>query len=254
MTKYMKFISSILKKNNYGSIEEYVCSLDPLQKKFLLNFQEYACLDESYLLKHANREKNFTHGQEYNRRKPDTEKQIDWFYRTNEKYIFSLLSHKTWKHLDKIRPGRILDYGGGIGIDSVALAEKHGYEIDFFDLNVIQSDFLRFYLAKNNINNVEILFPLYDFKFNPVKCITKNYDGILLRSVLEHIVYYNNLLYHLLKHVQTNGYVYEASPFGKSKKDPMHISENESVKKIFIKSGFKLIFEDGVHRIWNKKQ
>ena len=245
-------INKLLQKIKYKSIAEFENTLIPSQKIIFDNFRRYTKLEESYILSHLNRIKNYQHGDEYKFKKPKTIMQTEWYYRTSEKYIFSLLEHRPWKYIEKVKKGKILDYGGGIGIDSLWLSSKSGFIIDYFDINVIQSDFVKFMLKNQSINNIMVLSPFIANKFDPVNCICDNYDGILLRSVLEHIYYYDELLKHLISKINKGGYIYEASRFGVSKKDPMHIDEKIRVKDLLKSSGFEIIFQSGVHRIWKR--
>lgn len=244
----MNLISKLFQKK-----KEKEFALNSLQKKLLEHFKRFSGLNDEYIKKHLWRKKGFRYKDEYNFRKPKKSDEIDWYYRTNEKYVFVNFIHTNWKHIEKITSGKILDYGAGSGIDTFYLAQKEGYEIDYFDVSVIQQEFVKFVIEVEKINNISIIKPYYNGKYNTINCIQGEYDGVLFRSLLEHVPYYDTLLEHITKKVKKGGKIYEASRFGKSNKDPMHIEEKKPINKIMSENGFTLDFEDNHHKIWIKK-
>lgn len=239
-------------KKRFKSLQEFRYSLSEEQNILFETFHTYSNLSYQYLFRHINRTKGVRHADEYAFKNPKGTEELDWFYRTNEKYIFSLFTHEPWKYIGKIEPGKILDYGAGIGIDTLTLLKKEGYAVDFFDINILQSDFMRFLIHERQIDHVRVLSPFVEGRFDSIACIRDSYDGVLLRSVLEHVPYYDRILSHLAGKVVIGGRIYEASRFGKTKKDPMHIDEHTKITDVMNEHGFVLEFQEGVHHIWKK--
>lgn len=212
---------------------------------------DFSGLSKDYITKHLNREENYSYTFEFKVRSPLDDSELEWFYITSEKYLFANIAHEPWKLIDKIKRGKILDFGGGTGVDTFYLANL-GYEVDYFDISIIQREFVKFKKNKYSFENVNVIDPFFEGKFNPISCITDKYDGILVRSLLEHVPYYPKLSKHLISSLKNEGILYEASPFGFSTKDPMHLEETESLEDIFTNNGLILIFQDGVHRCWQK--
>ena len=103
------------------------------------------------------------------------------------------------------------------------------------------------------MNSLTIIEPFFNSKFDPINCTTETYNGIIIRSLLEHVPYYAKLIKHLISKLNENGVLYEASKFGKSEKDPMHLSEKKQLEKILKSYGMKLVYQEGVHRCWKEK-
>ncbi len=227
-------------------------NLNSLQKELLEHFKNFSGLNDIYIKNHLLRNKGFRYEEEYNFRKPKSVDEIDWYYRTNEKYVFVNFIHQNWKYIDKITNGKILDYGAGSGIDTFYLAKKEGCEVHYFDISIVQQEFVKFVIKNEKIKNISVVSPYYNGKFDPINCIQEEYDGVLFRSLLEHIPYYDTLLEHVTKKVKKGGKIYEASKFGHSSKDPMHIAEKRPIGEIMSKNGFMLDFADNNHKIWIK--
>lgn len=223
-----------------------------IDEQLIQDLIDFSGLNRDYIMKHLNRENNFSYSYEYEIRNPRNNSELEWFYISSEKYLFATITHKPWQLIDKIRENKILDYGGGTGIDTFYLANK-GYNVHYFDISIIQKEFVKFRKKKYSIENVTILEPFFESKFDPINCITETYDGILIRSLLEHVLYYAELVEHLVSKLNDNCIIYEASKFGPSKKKPDHISEKEPLEKVFKRHGLELIFQEGVHRCWKKK-
>lgn len=228
------------------------------EKKMIINDQliqdliDFSGLEKDYIMKHLRREGKCTYSYEYKTRNPINHSELEWFYITSEKYLFANIIHKPWKLIDKIRGNKILDYGGGSGTDSFYLLSK-GYEVHYFDISIIQREFVRFRKNKYLMNHLTIIEPFFNSKFDPINCITETYDGIIMRSLLEHVPYYAKLVKHIISKLNEHGVLYEASPFGKSEKDPMHLSEKEPLDDILLSHGMELIYQEGVQRCWKKK-
>ncbi len=222
-----------------------------IDEQLIQDLIDFTGLNRDYITKHLNRVENCTYVYEYKVRNPKNDSELDWFYVTSEKYLFANIVHKPWELIDMVRGEKILDYGGGAGTDTFYLTDK-GYNVHYFDISITQREFVKFRKNKYKLDNLTIIEPFFNSKFDPINCITETYDGILVRSLLEHIPYYSKLVERLISKLNEHGIIYEASKFSKSEKDPMHISEKESLEEILKSHRMKLIYQKGIHRCWEK--
>jgi 2-polyprenyl-3-methyl-5-hydroxy-6-metoxy-1,4-benzoquinol methylase len=212
---------------------------------------DFSGLSREYILKHFNGKNNFTHSYEYKMRNPKNDLELEWFYITSEKYLFANAFHENWKLIDMVQGNKILDYGGGAGVDTFYLAKK-GCNVHYFDISIIQREFVKFRTKKHSIENITVIEPYCKSNFDSINCISETYDGILVRNILEHVPYYVNLVKHLLSKLNSGGVFYEASNFGPTQKDPMHLNEIIPLEIIFKECGLELIFQEGIHKCWKK--
>lgn len=145
---------------------------------------------------------------------PKDYNELAWFYRCSYGYLFANSAHSYWTKLDFLNPeiGSILDYGAGVGNNAICLA-KRGFNVDYFEINIIEEAFTRYRANHRGLNNISFISPYVDGKFDPIKCIANTYGAIILQDVLEHIPNYNVLLSHLIDHLDSGGYIIENSPF-----------------------------------------
>lgn len=151
---------------------------------------------------------------EFKWQSPQNPHELAWFYRSTQSYLFDNASHPYWKKLDQIKPehGLILEYAGGIGHNTIPLAER-GCAVDYLEIGIIQNAFVRFRINKRGLTNVTFVEPYKDGTFDPVKCIDKTYGVIILQDVLEHIPDYHLVLKHLIGCLRPGGYIFEQTPF-----------------------------------------
>lgn len=152
---------------------------------------------------------------------PNNDREMGWFYRSAQSYLFSNARRPYWPPLDWlrkcVRSGEVLDYGGGIGTSSLHLA-KLGYRVHFMEIGIVQQEFVRF-RAKRHRVNVSIIDPCRGGSYDPVGPVDGSYDAILLQHVLEHIPNYHVTLRHLIGRLNDGGIIVEHSPFNLKKKD-----------------------------------
>lgn len=145
---------------------------------------------------------------------PQNEQELAWFYRLNSSYLFDNAGHHYWEKLDylKGRARTVLEYAGGIGHNAIQLL-KQGFEVDYFEISMIQSAFVEFRAKRYNLDRLNMIRPFINNKFDPVNCITKSYDAIILQDVLEHIPNYHLLLQYLIGRLNPGGLIIEQTPF-----------------------------------------
>jgi len=164
------------------------------------------------------------------------EAELKLFYRCCREYLFLNAYREAWSMFDRVKfKGPILDFAGGMGNDSVWLF-KQGYDVDYFEISIIQKDFMRFRIWKNNL------------KINIVNDFRK-YNTILLRDVIEHVPDYNKLLTNLSGYLNPGGLILEQTPWNTDKRSsPLHFREKTPLKKVFK----DLYFTNIANGVWRK--
>lgn len=185
---------------------------------------------------------------EYKWESPSSPNELNWFYRAGRGYLFGNASRPEWEALAVLPPlgegARALDFGGGIGQSSLAIAER-GFSVHYFDISVVQAEFVRF-RAKIHSANIQIVDPYYNGRFNYLDCLPGNYQYVLCQDVLEHIPRYPVVLGVLVQKLQPGGLLVEYSPFngkpqGKKmpRHSPVHISEAVPLDRVMADLGME---------------
>lgn len=195
-----------------------------------------------YILRHSRN--NFK--SEFNWFNPSNDREIIHFYRASSAFLFANSIHPYVTKLDIIKEGKVLDYGAGAGCNTLGLA-KRKLQVDYIEINALQSDFIKFRSERAGLYVNEIS-PYFNGAFDPIKCIQGNYDAIVLMDVLEHIPYYHILLAHLIECLNPLGLIIENTPFSTSEEEhALHLPPSIPMEEAMI--GMELI-EDNV---WRKK-
>lgn len=163
---------------------------------------------EPYLLRYP--EKHFE--SEFNWFQPKDKLELTWFYRCSSAYLFANSVHPYASALDVIKQGKALDYGAGVGCNTVGLA-KRGVDVHFLEISRIQADFIRFRANRHGLENVTEVFPYHRGVFDPISCIKGKYDAIVAMDVLEHIPDYHVVVQHFIDALNPGGMIIENSPF-----------------------------------------
>lgn len=161
-----------------------------------------------YLLRSP--EKNFE--SEFNWYAPKNILELTWFYRCSSAYLFANAIHPYVSVLDVIKEGKILDYGAGIGCNTIELARR-GLDVDFLEICRMQADFIHFRAERRKLKNVREIRPYNEGKFDPVFCVREQYDAIIAMDVLEHIPNYHVVVRHFIERLRPGGIIIENSPF-----------------------------------------
>ncbi len=227
-------------------------ALGQVDEAMLSHMIDFTGLNRGYIESCVCRRPGYTYADEFLTRTPQDHAEIEWFYVTSEKYIFGNIIHRPWAMISEmIVGGSVLDYGAGTGTDILSLARK-GYEAYYFDINLVQREFVQFACEREGLS-VTFIRPYFKGKFDPIRCIQGTFDAIITRSVLEHVHYYSDLIKHLASCLNPDGLFFEASRFGESGKDPMHLEEDRPIPEIMAYCGMKLVRDEFPHRCWRKK-
>lgn len=211
--RFITLSSNILHKNRIKDIEDiskFHYIIDDLLAYTGFSKEELL----PYLLRHP---KNHFES-EFKWFNPKTEAELTWFYRCSSGYLFANAIHPYVDQLDIITEGKVLDYGAGVGCNSIILAQR-GISVDFVEICRPQADFLNFRAKRHNLPNIHEVLPYYNGKFEPIKCIEGKYDAIIAMDVLEHIPNYHIVVKHFIDCLNPGGIIIENSPFEPSAPD-----------------------------------
>ncbi len=168
---------------------------------------------------------------------PENEEELRFFYISNRGYLFGNATHILPEAIFKDIEAEesVFDFGGGAGNYSIPLAFK-GCEVSYFDINVLQKEFVRFVSSTsqtkiNVIDHDEKYFPRTDTTFN----------SILALDVLEHIPNYDAYVTHFSRSLRDNGRIYIYAPFGAIPSDPTHLDDKHGLDQVMNQNG--LYFE-----------
>jgi 2-polyprenyl-3-methyl-5-hydroxy-6-metoxy-1,4-benzoquinol methylase len=166
-----------------------------------------------------------------------TDERIKQFYKQTQNYIYDLGGWHLWDLdkrtsdlalVDELRSKgvkSVLDFGGGVGFNSLILA-KAGFDVTLADLDSVTLKFAQFRAGQHG---VKMKFWKTDIEPMPPDA---KYDAILCLDVLEHLP--KDVLHETvdklvkLKHAKTVIDVH--APFGRTAQHPMHLDETEDTK------------------------
>jgi 2-polyprenyl-3-methyl-5-hydroxy-6-metoxy-1,4-benzoquinol methylase len=175
----------------------------------------------------------------WERQGPMTPERIKTFYKQTTNYIYELGQWHLWladkRASDlalvegmrtKYKPKNILDFGGGVGLNALALA-RAGFDVTLADLD---SATLRFGAFRAERHGVPLKLWKSDVELAPPD---KKYDVILALDVLEHLpkdelhAVVDKLIQ--LKHASTT--IILSAPFGRTAEHPMHLDADEDTRQ-----------------------
>jgi 2-polyprenyl-3-methyl-5-hydroxy-6-metoxy-1,4-benzoquinol methylase len=176
-----------------------------------------------------------------------------WFYLSSKTYLFGNAVHfPDAAFVDRFvtshvpAGGRVLDFGGGAGGLTLALAAR-GFVPAYSDLNALQRDFLRFRVHRHGLaDRVEVLDWWADLPAD-------GFDTVVAVDVLEHLPNARPTVARLLDAVRPGGSLVERSPFQTSASNPMHHGDF-GLQELLAARGFELVdgAEDGTN-VWTRR-
>jgi 2-polyprenyl-3-methyl-5-hydroxy-6-metoxy-1,4-benzoquinol methylase len=175
-----------------------------------------------------------------------------WFYTSSRTYLFANavhFAHGTEAELvgqSVERPGPILDFGGGSGNLSLALAAS-GYDVDYFEISALQKDFVRFRLERYGLTDrVQVLD-----RWQPIR--RGNYGAVAAFDVLEHLPNLRETLVDdVVPSLLTTGFLIESSPFVRTSSNPMHHDDALGLEAFLAESGFQKVRDERAGRVWRR--
>jgi 2-polyprenyl-3-methyl-5-hydroxy-6-metoxy-1,4-benzoquinol methylase len=134
--------------------------------------------------------------------------QIENWFKNNDKYIFELsdvhsrptknkITKQTIKILKRFKMKSVLDYGGGIGEESI-MAAKNGFLSTMADLPSLTFDFAKW---RAQLHGVRVDF----IKIKNDQPLRKKYDAVTCFEVLQHLYRPDKVSKHIIEHINPNG-------------------------------------------------
>jgi 2-polyprenyl-3-methyl-5-hydroxy-6-metoxy-1,4-benzoquinol methylase len=195
---------------------------------------------------------------EYDFHLPKSKHELVWFYCAAQSYLFSNSRRAEWEALEHVQSGPVLDFGGGIGQNVIGLA-KRGYKVSYFEIGIIQREFVRFRASKHGLK-INVINPVSHARLNLLgdpNWKGEFYSTILLQHVLEHIPKYQHTLAHLIAQLKPGGLIIEHSPFMQRQTAKMHFNEVVPLKKVMEQNGMVCIVPSPKKyrepQVWEKK-
>jgi len=170
---------------------------------------------------------------------PMTPARIKAFYKQTPNYIYDLGAWHLWSKdkrdsdlalvddmITAYRPRNILDFGGGVGLNAIPLAQA-GFDVTLADLDSTTLSFAKFRAARRGI-----AIKVWKSDAEPAPP-DATYDVILVLDVLEHLPadeldsVVDKLI--ALKHANTEVIIH--APFGKTAQHPMHFDLDDHTRE-----------------------
>jgi hypothetical protein len=176
-----------------------------------------------------------------------TDDRIKAFYKQTQNYIFDLGGWHLWdlqkRESDRAMPDelrkdlppelraarvrpRVLDFGGGVGFNSLILAQA-GFDVTLADLDSVTLSFAKFRAEKHGVAMKYWKSDVEDMPPEP------KYDVILCMDVLEHLPAgeLKKTVDKLVKLKTTTTQIVVHAPFGRTAQHPMHLDESDDTKR-----------------------
>ncbi|MFX1328190.1 MAG: class I SAM-dependent methyltransferase [Promethearchaeota archaeon] len=199
--------------------------------KFLKkNLIEFTGLSKETVEKYIIREKSIpNHIDEWNFWNPINNDEINWFYVCSRAYIFASARHVLSKDIfNRVQISSvILDFGGGIGHATLPLALYKKCEVHYFDINLIQREFIKFIKKKYNL---PIKVVNYNSEFEPIIENKIKFDYIFAFDVFEHLPDYPRYIKLLSRVMKDGSEMYVIAPFGQN--EPSHFRDIYDIDEI----------------------
>lgn len=205
-------------------------------------------MTEEEIMVRLKRQGQFHPGAEHRWYAPENERALGWFYRSCQSFLYSNSTHPYWTRLDTLdlNQGRVLDYGAGVGANALTLACR-GFDVDVMETSIIQQEFIKFRCQRHDLNNMRVIDPYANGKFDAINCVQDMYYAIILQDVLEHIPNYHVTLRHLIGRLQMGGLIIENTQFAsEALKTDVHLKASMPLAEAMV--GMKEIDKD----VWKK--
>lgn len=199
------------------------------------NLIKFTGLPKQTIEKYIEREESLpNHIKEWNFWNPQTPEEINWNYVCSRTYLFNTARHVLLDYVyNEIKPESIIfDFGGGCGYASIPLAKNKNCEIYYFDINLIQREFVRFIIEKYKLkihilDNNEYYMPILSKEIRV--------DYVFAFDVFEHIPDYPKYIKLLSKTMKIGAKIYIIAPFDNL--EPSHMLDMYGLDEVCRKNG-----------------
>lgn len=174
---------------------------------------------------------------DWRQKQPKTREEVERWYAENAAYyIYDLAQfHLAYKHIVftmdvmSLAKGRVLDYGGGIGDLSVALAEK-GCDVTYLDVEGRSKQYAQWQAERRGVK--------INFTSTHDEIEGKSFDTIIVLDVLEHLYEPEEVLNFLVNRLAKDGMIIVSAYFGATQAHPMHFDHKLDVHRYLSERGF----------------
>jgi SAM-dependent methyltransferase len=182
---------------------------------------------------------------------PDELRDDRWFYLSSRTYLFAnaVHFHDAPQSIDEIAqllsPGaRVLDFGGGTGNLSLALAAR-GFRVDYRDLSALQAEFMRYRLQRYGLQDrVEILDSWAELPSDA-------YAAVCAFDVLEHLPDLPRVVRQIAASLREGGLLLDTPTFAITIANPMH-HEDPGLEGLLAEHRIALEQTLPAFRVWKK--
>lgn len=183
---------------------------------------------------------------------PETLRSDGWFYLSSRLYLFAnaVHFHDAPELIDDVAGllpagAHVLDYGGGTGNLSLALAAL-GFDIDYRELSALQKDFVRFRRQRYGLEDrLEVLDSWAELPSGA-------YDAVLAFDVLEHVPDLAHVVARIAETLKKGGLLVDTSSFSVGLANPMH-HEDPGLEALLAEHGVVLDRNLSRFRVWTKR-
>ncbi len=188
----------------------------------VVDLVEFTGLPRDTVIEYLRRDRGRRISDEHGWVRPREAREYGWFYRGSRVYLFSGDSEPWARALEQAAPGmRVLDFGGGSGRTSIALARK-GAKVFYVDLSVMNAGFMAFRARKHGLD-ITVIDPIVEdagvWRIDTAEAARRvgGFDLVIADNVLEHVVDYHLAVEKLGAALTPGGRLLECTPFKREK-------------------------------------
>jgi 2-polyprenyl-3-methyl-5-hydroxy-6-metoxy-1,4-benzoquinol methylase len=195
---------------------------EAFREEELIDLGEFTGLPQATVLEYLRRDRGRRISDEHGWVRPRDAREYGWFYRGSRVYLFTAGAEPWARALEHAGAGkRVLDFGGGGGRNSIAMARK-GAQVFYVDPSVMNAAFVAFRAKKHRLD-ITVIDPLIErdgaWRIDTADAVlgVGNFDLVIADNVLEHVVDYHLTVEKLAKALAPGGRLLECTPFKREK-------------------------------------